>query len=133
MRKLANTSLLFAAFGVVGCVSVSPSTYKAVGAIGSEPIAVEITRPAPIKGTSATVSFNGEEVLVTKRFTRITSNPNCQRLSIYAYRCEDDGTYKGKQVSVVEEWSANKYAGYAHFDIYVDRRLIQRVEATGGY
>ena len=119
--------------GLTGCMSVQPLSYKSVGSINSEPAVIEITRAAPIHGTSAKLSINGEEVLATKRSTRITANPNCQRLSLYRYSCTDEGTYNGKDVRVVEEWSANMQAGYAHFDVYVEGELIQRVEAAGGY
>ena len=127
---------ILAVLGVIlltGCMSVPPLSYKSVGSINNEPAAIEITRAAPIKGTAATISINDEVILVTERRTRITANPNCQRLSLYAYSCTDEGTYNGKEVRVVEDWSANMQAGYAHFDVYVNNQLIQRVEAVGGY
>ena len=118
---------------LTGCMSSTPSVYKAVGTIENQAAVVSITRPSPVKGTTASVSINGEQVLVTKRYTRILKNPNCQRLSALRYSCEDIGTYDGETVKVVEEWSSNMYAGYAHFDVYLDGKLIQRIEAAAGY
>lgn len=86
-----------------------------------------------VVNTSAQVFINGEDILTTERRTIITSNPNCSRLSVYRYRCEDRGEYNGKLVLVVEEWGANMYAGYANFDIFLDDKLVQRVVADGGY
>ena len=118
---------------LAGCMSSPPSVYKAVGATENKTVVVSISRPSPVKGTTASVSIDGEQILNTKRYTRILKNPNCQRLSALRYSCEDTGTYKGESVRVIEEWSTNRFAGYAHFDIYVGGKLLQRVEAVAGY
>ena len=119
--------VLISALTLAGCMSAPPKTFKAVGLVNGNAYEIQVIRNGPVPGNSASVLINGNEVLNTNRKTIITSNPNCTRLSVYAYRCEDKGTFQNKTVTVVEEWSASIYSKYSYFDVLIDDKLVQRV------